>query len=64
MYLAIITSPANQKNLARYKEISERLAHAEGLTDDQARQLAHEGRAIVWIDGGLHTRRRFSDRNN
>ena len=27
MYLAIITSPANQKNLARYKEISERLAH-------------------------------------
>src|SRR5436190_8968928 len=54
MYLAIITSPANQKNLARYKEISERLAHAEGLTDDQARQLAHEGRAIIWIDGGLH----------
>src|SRR5215510_13181885 len=54
MYLAIITSPENQKKLARYKEISERLAHAEGLTDGQARALAEEGKAVVWIDGGLH----------
>ena len=31
------------------------LALAEGLTDDQARQLAHEdGKTVVWIDGGLH----------
>src|SRR3989441_11890813 len=52
MYLAIITSPENQKKIARYKEISERLAHAEGLTDDQARALAAEGKAVVWIDGG------------
>ena len=28
MYLAIITSPENQKKLGRYKQISERLAHA------------------------------------
>jgi len=54
MYLAIITSPENQRKLARYKQISERLAHAEGLTDDQARALAEEGKAVVWIDGGLH----------
>ncbi len=52
--MAIITSPANFKNLARYKEISQRLARAEGLTDDQAHALAAEGRAVVWIDGGLH----------
>src|SRR5215471_11378329 len=31
MYLAVITSPENQKKLARYMQISERLAHAEGL---------------------------------
>jgi hypothetical protein len=31
--MAIITSPANFKNLARYKEISQRLARAENLTD-------------------------------
>jgi hypothetical protein len=54
MYLAIITSPENQKKLARYKEISERLAHAEGLTQTEARALAEEGKAVVWIDGGLH----------
>ena len=54
MYLAIITSPENHKKLARYKEISERLAHAEGLTPAQARSLAEEGKAVVWIDGGLH----------
>ena len=52
--MAIITAPANFKNLARYKEISQRLARAEGLTDDQARALAAEGKAVVWIDGGLH----------
>src|ERR1035438_5256162 len=34
--MAIITAPSNFKNLARYQEISQRLARAEGLTDDQA----------------------------
>jgi hypothetical protein len=52
--MAIVTSPDNHKNLARYKEISQRLALAEGLTDEQARALAQEGKAVVWIDGGLH----------
>jgi len=54
IYLAIITSPENLNNLARYKEISQRLAHAEGLTEEQARSLAAEGKAVVWIDGGIH----------
>jgi hypothetical protein len=52
--MAIVTAPENHKKLARYKEIARRLAHAEGLTDEQARALAAEGRAVVWIDGGLH----------
>ena len=52
--MAIITSPENHRELTRYKEISRRLALAEGLTDDQARELAREGKSIVWIDGGLH----------
>lgn len=54
MIMAIITSPANFKNLARYKDISQRLARAQGLTDQQAHQLAAEGKAVVWIDAGLH----------
>jgi len=52
--MAIITSPENHQKLARYKEISQRLARAEGLTDEQAKALAAEGKAVVWIDGGLH----------
>ena len=53
-YMAVITSPANMKKLDHYKEISKRLAHAEGLTDEQAHALANEGKAVIWIDGGLH----------
>ena len=52
--MAIITAPDNFKKIDRYKEISRRLSLAEGLTDDQARALAKEGKAVVWIDGGLH----------
>ena len=52
--MAIITSPENHKKLERYKEISRKLATAEGLTDDQARALAKEGKGVVWFDGGLH----------
>jgi hypothetical protein len=53
-YMAIVSSPANLANLERYRSISARLAKAEGLTDAQARALAKEGKAVVWIDGGLH----------
>jgi hypothetical protein len=52
--MAIVTAPENFSKLDRYKEISKRLAHAEGLSETQARALAREGKAIVWIDGGLH----------
>jgi hypothetical protein len=52
--MAIISAAENLKQLDRYKDISRRLSLAEGLTDDEARALAAEGKAIVWIDGGLH----------
>ena len=53
-WMAIISSPENMKKLARYKEIAGKLAHAEGVSEGEARALAKEGKAIVWIDGGLH----------
>ncbi|MCX7887530.1 MAG: M14 family metallopeptidase [Verrucomicrobiae bacterium] len=52
--MAIVSAPANLHRLDRYREISRRLALAEGLTDAEARELANRGRAVVWIDGGLH----------
>ena len=53
-FMMIVTSPENLKKLDRYKSISQQLAHAENLTDEQAHALAAEGKTIVWIDGGLH----------
>jgi hypothetical protein len=52
--MAIVTSPRNHQRLEHYRTIAVRLAKAEGLTDDEARALAREGKAVVWIDGGLH----------
>jgi hypothetical protein len=53
-WMLIVSSPENIKNLDKYKDISRKLARAEGLTDEQAKSLAAQGKAIVWIDGGLH----------
>ncbi|TDH21284.1 peptidase [Segetibacter sp. 3557_3] len=53
-YMVVVSSPANIKALDRYKQISQTLARAEELTDEQARELAANGKAVVWIDGGLH----------
>ncbi|GAB2789403.1 M14 family metallopeptidase [Rhabdobacter roseus] len=53
-YMLVVSSPANLKNLEKYRSISQKMARAEGLTDEQARQLAAQGKAVVWIDGGLH----------
>ena len=52
--MAIVTSPANHKKLDRYREIARKMARAEGVTADEARALAEEGKAVIWIDGGLH----------
>ncbi len=52
--IALISAADNLANLDRYREIALRLAHPEGLSEDEARALAEEGRAIVHIDGGLH----------
>jgi hypothetical protein len=43
--MAIITAPENFKRLDRYRDIARQLSRAEGL---------REGKAIIWIDGGLH----------
>jgi hypothetical protein len=54
MLMAVVSSPENLRRLDHWREIARRLALAEGLTDDAAHALAREGRAVVWIDGGLH----------
>src|SRR5687768_13952372 len=53
-WMVLVTAPENLKSLPRYQEIARKLARAESVTDAQARALAAEGKAVVWIDGGLH----------
>ncbi|MBN8841473.1 MAG: peptidase [Sphingomonadales bacterium] len=54
MWVAIVSSPANLARLDHYREIARKLAKAEGVNEAQAKELAAEGRAVVWIDAGLH----------
>ena len=54
-YFALVSSPANLRRLDRLRAIAWRLAHPDGLSDDEARRLAREGKPFVHIDGGLHS---------
>ena len=54
LLVAVISSEANVASRDRYRAIARRLAHVRGLDDQAARRLAREGKAIVWIDNGLH----------
>ncbi len=53
-YMVIVSDPSNLANLEKYKTISQKLAHAENISVTEATQMANEGKAVVWIDGGLH----------
>jgi hypothetical protein len=55
MYFALISTPSNLGKVDRYRQIAQRLAHPQGLTDADARALARDGKPIVHIDGGLHS---------
>jgi hypothetical protein len=53
--MAVISSAENLRRLARHREAARRLARARGLGEPEARALARSGRAVVWIDFGLHS---------
>ncbi|HUR36114.1 MAG TPA: M14 metallopeptidase family protein [Vicinamibacterales bacterium] len=49
-----ISSPANLAKLARYEEITHRLADPRGLAPDAADQLIAEGKAVLAITCSVH----------
>ncbi len=51
---AVISSAENLANLDHHKEVSRRLSLARGVTETEAQRMADEGKAVTWIDGGLH----------
>jgi hypothetical protein len=52
--VAIISSPENLARIDELRRMSLRLAHPDGLSDDDARRIAREAKPIVDISGGLH----------
>src|SRR5580704_622724 len=53
-YVALISSAKNLADLDKHKQTAKQLALVKGLSDEQAHALAHNGKVIVHIDGGLH----------
>jgi hypothetical protein len=49
----VVSTPENIRNMAKYRDMSKKLAYAE-IDSATARQFAKDGKAIIWIDGGLH----------
>ena len=52
--MVIVSDPTNLANVEKYKSIAQKLARAEELPPAEAKKLSDEGKAVVWIDGGLH----------
>lgn len=53
-WMAIVSSPANLARLDHFRDIAARLARGKGVDEAEARRLSAEGKAIVWIDAGMH----------
>jgi hypothetical protein len=50
----LISSPANLARIDELRRINQRIAHPDGMSDAEARQLARQGLPLVDISGGLH----------
>src|SRR5215510_14497934 len=55
MIMAVISSPENLRNQARYKEIAHKLADPRGLTKDQIDALTREGKTILLLTCNIHS---------
>lgn len=53
-YMFVVSSEENMKNIDQYQNISRTMARAE-IPEAEAKRLSKEGKAVVWIDGGLHS---------
>ncbi len=53
-YFAMISAPQNLRDFETYRDAARRLALVKGLSDADAHALAHSGKVLVHIDGGLH----------
>jgi len=55
MIMAVISSPENLRNKAKYKEIAHKLADPRGLSKEQIDALAGEGKTIFLLTCNIHS---------
>ncbi len=55
MFMAIISSEDNIKNLEKYRNIVKELSDPRKLTDDRARYLAKDGKVVVLVTCNIHS---------
>jgi len=53
--MAVISSEANMRNLARIRSIGQKLSDPRGLSDEQVEALVHEGKAVVLVTCNIHS---------
>ena len=55
--MLIISTAENLAQLEEYRQISEKMARAR-ITEEEALKLSKSGKAIIWIDAGMHATER------
>jgi hypothetical protein len=55
LIMAVISSEANLRDVARYRQIAARLADPRGLSPEEADRLADEGKVILLVTCNIHS---------
>jgi hypothetical protein len=55
MFMAVISTPENLRNKAKYQEIAHKLADPRGLSKEQIDALAGEGKSILLLTCNIHS---------
>jgi hypothetical protein len=53
--LVVVGDESSVANLAKYKEITAKLADPRRINDDEAKRLIGEGKVIYWASGSIHS---------
>ncbi len=54
MFMAVISSEENIRNLARIRELSRQVADPRGLTEDQRQAIEREGKLVLLVTCNIH----------
>lgn len=55
MFMAIVSTEENIKNLERYRDFVKKLSDPRKISDDEAKQLAKDGKVVVLVTCNIHS---------